>query len=260
VAQFNRPNGVAVDAAGNIYVADTGNSRIRKITPDGMVTTLAGSSSGYFEGTGTVAQFATPSSVAVDGAGNIYVADTSNYRIRRITPGGAVTTLAGSTSGYKDDTGAAARFWFPQGVAADGASTVYVADTYNHRIRVITPDGEVTTLAGSGGRGMSSGGYQDGPGGLAQFTLPSDVAVDGAGNVYVADFNNHRIRRITPGGAVTTLAGSGLTGYDNGGYKDGPGGSAQFNGPLGVAVDTAGNVYVADTANHRIRKITWQEE
>jgi sugar lactone lactonase YvrE len=162
----------------------------------------------------------------------------------KITPAGAVTTLAGSTDGFADGVGAAAQFNFPFGVAVDAAGNVYVADTDNHSIRKITLAGEVSTLAGSGYPGNA-----DGPGGFARFGYPLRVAVDAAGNLYVADTGNNRIRKISPAGAVTTLAGS------NEGFVDGVGAAAQFSQPNGVAVDAAGNVYVADTNNQRIRKI-----
>jgi sugar lactone lactonase YvrE len=248
-AQFDSPGGMAMDGTGNVYVADRYNERIRKITPGGEVTTLAGSGvSGYADGTGTAAQFSRPFEVAVDDAGNLYVADDGNHRIRKITPGGVVTTLAGSgVSGYVDGTGTAAQFYWPAGVAVDGAGNVYVMDYGNHRIRKITSGGVVTTLAGSG-----AAGYADGTGTEAQFYFPTGVAVDGAGNLYVTDYGNHRIRKITPGGEVTTLAGS------SSGYADGTGTEAQFNSPTGVAVDGAGNLYVGDIANNRIRKLTPQ--
>jgi sugar lactone lactonase YvrE len=247
-AQFNTPRGVAVDGKGNVYVADTNNHRIRKITPAGMVTTLAGNSEqGYADGTGTEAQFSLPAGVAVDGKGNVYVADIRNHRIRKITPAGIVTTLAGNgEQGYADGTGTEAQFYAPNGVAVDRKGNVYVADTGNNRIRTITPTGVVNTLAGSGEEG-----YADGTGTEAQFSLPAGVMVDGKGNVYVADIRNHRIRKITPAGVVTTLAGSGEEGY-----ADGTGTEAQFYAPNGVAVDGKGNVYVADPGNHRIRKIS----
>ena len=237
-AKFNRPLKVAVDSAGNVYVADTNNHRIRKITPKGMVTTFAGSTQGYADGTGTVAKFNDPVGVAVDGAGNIYVADNSNERIRKITPEGVVTTLAGSTRGYADGTGTAAKFFWPNGLAVDSMGNVYVADAGNHRIRKITPEGVVTTLAGGGAIGRGNGTHADGIGAEARFNFPRSLAVDSVGNVYVVDFVDHRIRKVNPEGVVTTLAGTG-----------------SVEVPNGVAVDVVGNVYVTDDSNHRIYKI-----
>jgi sugar lactone lactonase YvrE len=185
----------------------------------------------------------------VDGSGNVYVADTENNRIRKITASGVVTTLAGSGNyTFADGNGTAASFRFPQGVAVDGSGNVYVADTENRRIRKITPSGSVTTLAGSG-----DSRDVDGEGTAASFWGPQGVAVDGSGNVFVSVPIN--VRKITPSGKVTTLAGS----FDDSGFKDGPGTTALFNEPMGLAVDGSGNVYVADTYNHRIRKITISE-
>ncbi len=242
-ARFNLPVGLAVDAAGNVYVADHGYERIRKVSPTGVVTTLAGSTPGYADGTGAAAQFDNLFGVAVDAAGNVYVADHGNNRIRKVSPTGVVTTLAGSTLGYADGTGAAAKFEGPHGVAVDAAGNVYVADRDNNRIRKVSPTGVVTTLAGS------TQGYADGTGAAAQFSSPTGVAVDAAGNVYVADRKNDRIRKVSPTGVVTTLAGS------TQGYADDTGASAKFANPTGVAVDSIGNIYVADRENHRIRKI-----
>ena len=218
-----------------------------------MVTTLAGlaGAAGSADGTGSAARFRDPRGVAVDSAGNVYVADYSNHTIRKITPAGVVSTLAGlaGNPGSDDGTGNAARFSQPAGVAVDSAGNVYVADTFNHTIRKITSAGMVSTLAGLAG----SLGSEDGPVSGARFNHPYGVAVDSAsGNVYVADSANHTIRKITPAGVVSTLAG--LAG--NPGSADGIGSAARFNSPYGVAVDSAGNVYVADSHNNTIRKIT----
>jgi len=251
-ARFNYPQDVAVDGDDNLYVADPSNHTIRKITPAGVVTTLAGTagSSGSTDGTGTDARFSAPYGVAVDGDGNIYVADLANHTIRKITPAGVVTTLAGAagSSGSADGTGADARFNEPYGVAVDGDGNVYVADTWNYMIRKITPAGVVTTLAGAAG----SSGSADGTGADARFASPQEMAVDGDGNVYVADRSNHTIRKITPAGVVTTLAGA----AGSSGSADGTGADARFWGPQGVAVDGDGNLYVTDGSNHTIRKIT----
>lgn len=214
----------------------------------GVVTTLAGSSAGFADATGTAAQFNGPLGVAVDGSDNVYVGDAGNNRIRKITALGVVTTLAGSSTGAAgsaDGQGSSAQFDSPFGVAVDGSSNVYVADLLNNSIRKITSGGLVSTLAGG------SSGYSDGQGNQAKFHNPYDVALDGSGNVYVSDQGNDRIRKITSGGLVSTLAGSSI-----GGSADGQGGAAQFNSPVGVALDGNGNVYVGDENNNRIRKIT----
>jgi len=183
-----------VDSSGNVYVADLYNHRIRKITPAGVVSTFAGTgSAGHADGTGTEAQFNLPYGVAVDSSGNVYVGDLDNHRIRKITPAGVVSTLAGSTEGFADGTGTETRFSYPGRVAVDSSDNVFVADSGNHRIRRITPAGVVSTFAGTGIRG-----HADGTATTAQFNYPTGVAVDSSGNVYVADFSNHRIRKITP--------------------------------------------------------------
>ncbi len=245
-ARFYQPTGVALDAAGNVYVADAENNRIRKITPAGAVSTLAGSgTSGSVDGTGTAAQFFSPRSVAVDASGNVYVADGANHLIRKITPAGEVSTLAGSgEDGFADGEGTAAQFYFPKGIAVDASGNVYVADDINHRVRKITPTGTVSTLAGS------TSGSTDGDGTAAKFNRPTGIAVDALGNLYVADAANHRIRKISSTGIVSTLAGSTV------GHEDGTGSDAEFNNPTGVAVDASGNVYVAEEENGTIRKIT----
>ena len=243
---------MAVDGAGNVYVADTANHTIRQITPGGVVSTLAGLAgvSGSANGTGAAAQFNQPQGVAVDSAGNVYVADTGNHTIRQITPGGVVSTLAGlaGVSGSANGTGGNARFYEPEAVAGDSGGNVYVADTWNHTIRKIAPGGVVSTLAGTAG----NYGSTDGTGSAALFYQPQGVTVDSTGTLYVADTGNQTIRKVTGGGGVSTLAG--LAG--NYGSVDGTGTSARFYGPSGVAVDGAGNVYVADYFNQTIRKVT----
>lgn len=248
VASFNAPNGVAVDSSGNVYVADLGNQAIRKVTSSGVVSTLAGTGAqGFANGPGTSASFSNPTGTAVDSAGNVYVADAGNHAIRKISSSGVVSTLAGTgISGFVNDSGTAASFNNPNGVAVDGMGTVYVADTDNHVIRKITSSGVVSTLAGSG-----VAGFLNGAGSAAMLNAPRGVAVDSTGNVYVGDTQNNAVRKITSDGVVSTLAGSSTSGFVNG-----TGTAATFNAPRGVAVDIAGSVYVADLGNQAIRKIT----
>ena len=251
-ARFNDPSDVATDSSGNVYVADTNNHTIRKITSAGAVTTLAGlaGTSGSTDGTGSAARFNLPAGLTVDGSGNIYVADTYNHTIRKVTATGAVSTVAGQagTSGSADGSGGNARFNYPSGVSVDSAGNLYVADTNNFTIRKITPAGVVSTVVGLAG----TSGISDGTGSAVRFSSPEGVTVDGSSNLYVADTDNHTIRKITPAGAVTTLAG--LAGTSGGG--DGSGSIARFQYPADLAVDSAGTLYVADTDNHTIRKIT----
>lgn len=245
-AQFKELHSIEVDGSGVLYIADAYNFRVRKVTPAGAVTTFAGSSQGNTDGTGTGAQFTFPYDIAVDSSGTAYVTDKSSNRIRKISPTGTVTTLAGgATEGYLDATGSAAQFSDPAGIALDANGNLYVADCNNHRIRKVSQAGVVTTFAGS------TQGYADGTGSAAQFSSPCDVEVDANGNVFVVDVGNQRIRVISPTGVVTTLAGSTL------GNADGPGTTAQFNNPNGLVVAPNNVVYVADTDNHRIRKIEY---
>ncbi len=255
-ARFYWPGAAAVDVAGNVYVADTQNGTIRKVSADGGVSTLAGSAGnfGSADGTGSNARFDGPQGIAIDSAGTLYVADTVNATIRKITAQGVVSTLAGSAGNYgiTDGTGSAARFYEPQGVAVDSAGNVYVADTGNQTIREMTAAGVVSTLAGVPG----SYGNIDGTGSnegtnTARFNGPAALAVDSGDNVYVADYFNHTIRKITPAGVVSTLAG--LPGVW--GNTDGTNSAARFYEPAGIAVDSAGSVYVLDSGNHSIRKL-----
>jgi len=235
-ARFSSPGGVAMDEAGNICVADTGNNTIRKISPAGEVRTLAGMAgkSGQIDGIGDAARFTAPLGVAVDRDGNVYVAEFANNTIRKISPQGSVSTLAGSAGnpGWRDGVGDNAHFRNPWAVAVDKSGNVLVADKDNFVIRKITPDGRVSTLAGKPGEP----GFHDGPAGSARFKDPRGVAVDGSGNVYVADTANNAVRRITPAGNVSTLA-------------------ISLSNPDGIAVDPSGTVYVTDAAGvHRIVK------
>jgi len=251
-AYFDRPNGVAVNEDGSVYVADTFNHTIRKITPAGLVTTLAGSAGvpGSTDGAGSEARFNNPTRPTVDVDGNVYVTDYVNHTIRKITPAGVVTTLAGTAgaTGSTDGTGSEARFNGPLGITIDVIGNLYVTEFGNHTIRKITPAGVVTTLAGSAG----VPGSTDGTGSEARFNGPKGLSVDAESNVYVADFGNHTIRKITPAGVVTTLAGS----PPIDGYFNGPGPASRFSSPASVAVDSNGTLYVGDYLNHTIRKIT----
>jgi len=249
-ASFFNPRGLVVDSDGNVYVADSGNNRVRKITAAGLVTTLAGQTSGgATDGNLANATFNSPADLDMDSSGTIFVLDRGNNSIRKITQAGVVTTLAGGSAGAQDGTGTAASFSWPQGLAVDATGNVYVADSANFKIRKITPAGVVTTFAGSGSQNVPAGKTQDDTGTAATFSWPAGVALDGAGNLYVPDTFYGTIRKITPAGVVTTLAGT------NDGAVDGSLSTAKFNRPTGIVVDTSGNVYVADSKNNSIRKI-----
>ncbi len=244
-ARFNAPSGIAVDPAGNIYVADTYNHTIRVVTSSGVVTTLAGlaGNPGAVDGAGNTARFNYPTGVAVDSSSTIYVADSFNHAIRRIISG-TVSTYAGSL-GVRGNTDSPARFAYPNSLAVDSSGNVYVADSFNQTIRKIT-GGSVSTIAGVAGTIGSS----DGTGSGALFNQPSGVVVDSSGNIYVADTGANTIRKITSGGAVTTIAGS----AGNTGSADGSGSTARFNAPFGLTVDGSGNLFIVDTRNQTIRR------
>ena len=247
-ALFSNPMGVAADSAGNIYVADSRNNLIRKITPQGMVSTLAGSGKeAATDGHGTTASFFFPTAIATDAKGNVYVADTHNSLIRKITPEGIVSTIAGRSPTKKlNDKKDTARFDNPYGIAVDKDGNVFVADWDKNQIKKISPDGKVAVVAGNGERGAKDGKASD-----ATFYLPEGITIDNKGNLYVADCYNNRIRKITQDGTVTTLAG-----HTKRGSVDGKGAAAAFWHPNGITVDKNGNVYVADAGNNKIRKIT----
>ena len=247
-AQLNGPFGVSVDAAGNIYISDWQNNRVRKVDTSGVITTVAGAD-GSLNG---------PDDVAVDSAGNLYIADSTNNRIRKVDTSGNITTVAGTGApGFNGDGLATTKnVSSPSGVALDGKGSLYIADDGNQRVRKLDlSSGMITTIAGTGTGGFSGDG---GPATSAELYNPTRVAVDAAGNVYIADYINNRIRKVDTSGTITTIAGSGTTiGFSGGGFEGdgGPATSAQFFHPAGIAIDKAGNLYVADGLNKRIRKI-----
>ncbi len=245
-ARFNAPSDVAIGPLGNVYVADSANHRIRKITPEGVVSTFSGSgTAGSTNGVAGTARFNNPSGIAVDASGNVYVADTNGHRVRKIDTNGTASTLAGSgTAGTTNALGTAARFNSPSGIALDKDGNAYVVDRASHRIRKVTSEGQVTTFVGT------TAGNVNGTGTAARFNGPTAVAVDASGNVYIADTGNNLIRKATPAGVVTTLSGSGTAGYNNGSA-----GASQYNAPTGVAISPLGQLYVGDTANNRVRKV-----
>jgi sugar lactone lactonase YvrE len=244
-AEFSGPEGIAVDGAGNVYVADSLNYRVRKIDPSGNVTTLAGNGiPGNKDGTGGpsgTAQFNFPSGTAVDRFGNVFVADANNNRIARIDPQGNVTTIAAR----------GLVLYVLSGVAVDRAENLFLTDTKNNRVLEIDPMGNVTTVAGNGTQGHADG--TGGPDGTATFDWPTGVAIDTIGNLYVADFKDCRIRKIDLAHNVTTVAGNGVQGFADG--SGGPKGTAEFESPAGIAIDQGGNLYVGDAANNRVRRI-----
>lgn len=249
-ASFNHPSGIAVDKSGNIYVADVFNHVIRKISFSGSVSTFAGNGlPGYKNGKGIMASFTFPVDLTVDETGNIFVVDEGNQRIRKITTSGLVTSFAGNGSpGLRNDvSGQLAEFNQPNGVAIDLEGNLYVADQLNHVIRKITPKGSVSTLAGNGLAGSADNEI----GTLASFNNPRSITVNQAGFVFVGDIMNQRIRKITPNGAVSTLAGTGAPGS----HDNANGLVAGFYFPNGLAVDSFGNLYVADCLNNKIRKV-----
>lgn len=258
-ANMNQPSGLAMNASGILYIADTGNNVIRQVA-GGIINTFAGNNvPGYAGDTqaASVAEFLDPTDVAVDGSGNVYIADTGNSIIREVTiSNGIINTVAGEQSlgsGYAGDGGLAtvAELWLPYGVAVDSSGNIYISEYGDSRIRKVTKSsGKILTIAGNGTYGFAGDG---GSAGTAEFANPWGLCVDGNGNVYVADLWNYRIRKIASGGQISTVAGNGNTSYS------GDGGlaiKAQLNGPQAVAVDSSGNVYIADTANNRVRQVT----
>jgi hypothetical protein len=249
-ARFRNPSGIVLGADGNLYVSDFLNHTIRRVTPEGEVTTLAGlaGTSGTDDGTGSAARFFRPTALARDAAGDLYVTDSFNHTVRRITTAGVVTTLAGSPGnfGSTDGTGSAALFFNPRGLAVDSSGNLFVSDAANHTIRRVTPAGVVTTFAGTAGES----GVIDATGTAARFNNPLGLAFEPDGNLIVSDYLNSTLRRITPDGVVTTIGGAaGLSGS-----TDGIGTAARFSGPSGITFDSAGNLYLTDFLSHTVRK------
>jgi len=249
-ATLTNPEGVAVSPAGDLYITDAGNLRVRKLSAAGTITTVIGGglNDGGFGVFGLLNQ---PAAAVRDGAGNTYIVDSRNHRVRKVAANGIITTLAGTGApGFSGDGGAAssAQLSGPEGVAADSSGNVYVADSGNFRIRKVDTTGVITTVAGTG----SSGYAGDGGAATDALVSPYGLVVDSAGNLYATDIYNHVVRKVTPSGTITTVAGNGQSGYAGDG---GAATSASLNQPNAVAVDAAGNLYVADEENLRIRKI-----
>lgn len=255
-ARFYTPMGIVADAAGNLFVTDTSLAVVRKVTPAGVVTTFAGQIGfyGYADGTGPAARFSSPEAIAIDAAGNLFVADNGNFVIRKITPAGVVTTLAGTVGviGGGDGPGPTARFRQIGGIAVDPAGNLYAADTPNRTIRKITPAGFVSTIAGIISNDYSVPAVVDGIGPNARFGSPRGIVIDGAGNLYVADSSYRQIRKINPQGVVTTLAGT----TNGGGVLDGTGTRALFSDPTGLALHSSGVLYVLEPSSQVLRTVT----
>ena len=251
------PRGLAFDRLGNLYIADSEGHRVRKVTPQGIITTIAGTGERWSSGDGGPAinaDVAYPQAVVADSAGNVYICEgwhPFSSSIRKIDPAGIITSFAGGAYGYGGDGGPAkqARINYPLGMALDSSGNLYLADTYNHRVRRITTAGVITTVAGNGVAAFAGDG---GPATAASLNAPSALAFDNQGNMYLADAGNQRIRKVHASGVISTVAGNGAASYS------GDGGSplaASLKNPAGVAVDASGNLYIADTDNNRIRAI-----
>jgi sugar lactone lactonase YvrE len=248
-ASFFFPTAIAVGTNGMVYVADTHNSLIRKITPDGTVTTIAGRIMPVPHGaTQASVQFDNPAGIAVDKAGNVYVSDWAKDMIRKISPDGKIVTVAGTgKSGSNDGVGSSASFFLPAGIAIDGKGDLFVADSYNNRVRKISPDGMVSTLITGKPVPHEGPAKRD----TSMLSHPYGITLDNAGNLYVADVGNSKIRKITPAGKMVTFAGNGKRGTANGAANQ-----ASFYHPYGVVADNKGDIYVADYQNNIIRKIS----
>ena len=252
-AKLNYPNGVAFDASGDLYIADSNNDRIRQVDTNGIIATVAGGGPGGDGGAATSATLAEPYGVTLDAIGNLYISDDDHASVRKVATNGIITTMAGEefSPGYSGDGGLAtdASLFIPRSVALDTAGNMYIADSQNCRIRKVNTSGIISTLAGNGNAGYFGDG---GPATEAWLAAPSGVAVDASGNLYIADGGNNRIRKVNANGIITTVAGNGDTTYAGDG---GPATNASLIEPASVAFDVSGNLYIGDTGNNRIREV-----
>ncbi|WP_033341020.1 RICIN domain-containing protein [Catenuloplanes japonicus] len=250
-ALLKNPYGVAIDGIGTLYLSEHGNHRVRKVTTDGKISTVAGTGVAGDKGDKAPVQLKGPRGLAVDREGNLYIADTDNHRVRRVAADGTITTIAGTGVAGPGGDGIATdmRLNTPAAVAVDDAGVVYVADHGNHRIRRITTDGKIVSIAGNG-----SGAFRgdNGPATSASLYFPQGMALDGEGNLYIADVSNNRVRKVSPDGTISTVAGLGTAGFAGDGA---PAVKAQLNQPRELALDGEGNLYISDHRNHRIRKV-----
>ncbi|MEV0253053.1 RICIN domain-containing protein [Streptomyces sp. NPDC050732] len=255
-AQLKGPLKIAMDSTGTLYISDSGSHRLRKVTADGEISTIAGTGTGGFGGDGGLAveaQLRSPGALAVDSTGAVYFTDGGNQRVRKITADGTISTVAGTGKVGSDGDGCAAtdaQLNAPSGVAVDNSGVLYVAESNNHRVRKITADGKISTVVGNGTKGAGGDG---GPAIEAQLNLPQGLAVDAAGNLYIVDGFNCRVRKVTADGTISTVVGMGAPGSDGDG---GPAAQAQLFGPTELVVDSTGTLYIADTFNSRVRKVT----
>lgn len=245
-ARFDNPVGLALDQQGQLFIADTGNHLIRLLTSAGQVFTLAGGKAGFSDGSAAVGQFRNPSAIALNQNGYLYIADTQNHRIRRLSPDNkTIETVAGTgEQGWQDGTALKARFFSPRSLAFDTQGNLYISDGFNHCIRKLSTDGAVITVAGN-----RQAGFRDGAAAQAQFHEPQGITVDAAGNLYVADTNNHRIRLLKASGTVSTLIGG------SPGYAEGDIASGRLRAPTDIALVAPRTIYIADSQNHRIRRL-----